>query len=53
VITTYSKRFGKGTLTHPQLFVVSVTEKKGVIVTLYVVGRWHPFVMRQFPNIGK
>jgi hypothetical protein len=52
-ITTYSKRFGKGTLTHVQAFVVGVTAKKGVSITLYVVGRWHPFVMRRFPGTGK
>lgn len=52
-ITTYSNHFGKGMLTKVQFFVVSVTEKKGVIITLYVVGQWKPFVMRSFPNVGK
>jgi hypothetical protein len=52
-ITTYSKQFGKGTLTHVQFFVVGVMEKKGVIVTLYVLGRWHPFTISSFPNSGK
>ncbi len=52
-ITTYSKQFGKGTLTHAQFFLVSVTEKKGVEISLYVVGQWHPFVMRSFPSTGK
>jgi hypothetical protein len=52
-ITTYSKKFGKGTLTHAQFIVVSVSEKRGVTISLYVVGRWHPFVMRSFPNVGK
>ncbi len=52
-ITTYSKNFGKGTLTKVQFVVVSVTEKKGVSITLYVVGQWKPILMRSFPNTGK
>lgn len=52
-ITTYSKQFGKGTLTHAQFFLVGVSEKRRVMITLYVVGRWHPFVMRSFPSTGK
>jgi hypothetical protein len=53
VITTYSKHFGKGILTKAQFFVVGITEKKGVILTLYVVGRWTPFFPRRFPTTGK
>ncbi len=52
-ITTYSTKFGKGTLTRVQFFVVGVSEKRGVEIKLYVVARWHPFVMRSFPNVGK
>ena len=52
-ITTYSNRFGKGTLRKVQLFLVGVTEKKGVILTLYVVGQWSPLVVRHFPSTGK
>jgi Baseplate J-like protein len=52
-ITTYSRRFGKGTLSKVQFFIVDVTERKGVSITLYVVGRWNPFIARSFPNIGK
>jgi hypothetical protein len=44
-ITTYSKHFGKGTVTHIQFFVVDV---KNEVVLLYVTGRWNPFVMRQY-----
>ena len=47
-LTTYSKHFGKGILTKAQFFVVGITEKKGVILTLYVVGRWTPFIIRQY-----
>jgi Baseplate J-like protein len=52
-ITTYSTHFGKGMLTSVQFFVVGSTEKKGVILTLYVVGRWTPFFPRRFPTTGK
>jgi hypothetical protein len=52
-ITAYSRRFGKGTLNKVQFFIVDVTERKGVSITLYVVGRWNPFIARSFPNIGK
>jgi hypothetical protein len=52
-ITTYSKWFGKGTLTHAQFFIVGVSEKKVVVITLYVVGRWNPFIARSFPSVGK
>jgi hypothetical protein len=52
-ITTYSTHFGKGMLTRAQFFVVGSTEKKGVILTLYVVGRWTPFFPRRFPTTGK
>lgn len=52
-ITAYSRKFGKGTLAHVQCFVVGSAEKKGVTLTLYVVGRWYPFVMRSFPSTGK
>jgi hypothetical protein len=51
-ITTYSKRFGKGTLTKAQVVVVSVTDKKGVAITLYVGGQWKPFE-RRLQNTGK
>ena len=44
-ITTYSKGFGTGTLTHMQFFAVGV--KNGVVL-LYVVGRWNPFMMRRY-----
>lgn len=47
-ITTYSRRFGKGALTHAQFFIVSVSEKKGVNITLYVVGQWEPFIARRY-----
>jgi Baseplate J-like protein len=52
-ITTYSTRFGTGTLTHVQFFVASVTEGKGVRITLYVVAQWHLLVVRRFPGTGK
>jgi hypothetical protein len=52
-ITTYNTRFGKGTLTHMQLFVVGVSQRKGVLITLYVVGRWYPLLVRRFPSTGK
>jgi hypothetical protein len=52
-ITTYSTHFGKGILTRAQFFVVGSTEKQGVILTLYVVGRWTPFFPHHFPTTGK
>jgi hypothetical protein len=52
-MTTYSKRLGIGTLTHVQVVVVGVSYRKGVILTLYVVGQWHPLLMRRFPGAGK
>lgn len=52
-ITTYSTHFGKGMLRSVQFFVVGSTEKKGVILTLYVVGQWTPFFPRRFPTTGK
>ena len=52
-ITTYSKRFGTGTLTHVQVVAVGVSQRKGVSITLYVVGQWHPLVVRRFPGTGK
>ena len=42
-ITTYSKHFGKGTITHMQFFVVGV---KNEVILLYVVGRFVPFEAR-------
>ena len=52
-ITTFSRRFGKGTLTHVQFFVVGVSQSKEVSIRLYVVAQWHPFAMRHFPGTGK
>ncbi|HEX6478481.1 MAG TPA: baseplate J/gp47 family protein [Ktedonobacteraceae bacterium] len=52
-LTTYSKRLGTGTLTHVQTFVVGVSQRKGVSITLYVGAQWHPLVMRRFPGTGK
>jgi Baseplate J-like protein len=52
-ITTYSRRFGKGTLSKVQFFIVDVAERKGVSIMLYVAGRWNPFVARTFPTTGK
>ncbi|HEX6484618.1 MAG TPA: baseplate J/gp47 family protein [Ktedonobacteraceae bacterium] len=43
-ITTYSRKFGKGALTHVQFFVVGVRNEA---VTLYVAGRWQPFAIRR------
>src|SRR5207237_169352 len=45
-ITAYSRKFGKGTLTHMQFFVVGVRENRGVAIMLYVVGRWQPLEIR-------
>lgn len=47
-ITTYSRRFGKGTLNKVQFSLVDVAERKGVEIMLYVTGRWNPFVMRRY-----
>jgi hypothetical protein len=44
-ITTYSKHFGKGTITHSEFFVVGV---KNEVVLLYVVGRFVPFESRHY-----
>ncbi|HEX6479575.1 MAG TPA: baseplate J/gp47 family protein [Ktedonobacteraceae bacterium] len=44
-ISTYSKRFGKGTLTHMQLFEVSIKKQA---VLLYVTGQWEPFESRRY-----
>jgi hypothetical protein len=52
-ITTYSTRFGTGTLTHAQVVVVGASQRKGVILTLYVVAQWHPLVVRRFPGTEK
>ena len=52
-ITIYSQRFGKGMLAPVQFFAVGVTGQKGVILTLYVMGQWHPLLMRRFPGTGK
>jgi hypothetical protein len=51
-IATYSTRFGKGTLTHIQFFVVGATERKGVSIVVYVVAQWHPLLVRHF-STGK
>lgn len=47
-ITTYSKRFGKGTFSKVQYFIVDVAERKGVRIMLYVAGRWNPFIMHRY-----
>ena len=52
-LTTYSKRFGKGTLTHVQVVVVGVSQREGVSITLYVVAQWHALIVRRFPGTGK
>ncbi|HJT56705.1 MAG TPA: baseplate J/gp47 family protein [Ktedonobacteraceae bacterium] len=52
-ITTYSTRFGKGMLSNVQFFLVNVAERKGVSITLYVVGRWTPLSAPAFPRVGK
>lgn len=44
-ITTYSKRFGHGTLSHIQVFVVGVKNEE---VSLYVVGQWRPLHIRRY-----
>jgi len=48
-ISTYTHRFGKGTLTHIEFFQVDT--RKGAVV-LYVTGRWMPFE-RKVQNAGK
>jgi Baseplate J-like protein len=47
-VSIYSKHFGRGTLTHVQFSIVGVTEKKGVVISLYVIATWNPIVVRHF-----
>lgn len=46
-ITTESRKYGKGILTHVHYVVVGISEKRGVAVSLYVEGLWQPFMMRR------
>src|SRR5258708_38012085 len=47
-VSTYSRHFGTGTLTNVQFSIVGVTEKKGVVIMLYVTATWNPIVVRHF-----
>lgn len=47
-VSTHSRNFGTGTLTNVQFSVVGVTEKKGVVIMLYVTASWNPNVVRHF-----
>jgi len=44
-ISTYSRRFGTGKLTHVQFSVVGI---KGVVITLFVTAQWEPVVMHHY-----
>ncbi len=44
-ISTYSRRFGTGKLTHVQFSVVGIKE---TVISLFVTAQWEPIVMRHY-----
>lgn len=49
-VSTYSRHFGKGKLTHVQFAIVGM---KGTVISLFVTAQFIPIAVRRFPTTGK